>query len=93
MHFPTDKINTTPFNGPVFNGTELVAHSRIGGQGVPLLDPSEEPSDVYGFGSAHPGICNFARSDGSTSSITIGLDTIVLGNLCNRADGDVRVEE
>jgi hypothetical protein len=93
MHFPSDKLNTTPYNGPLYNGSELVAHSRIGGPGVPILRASDEPSDIFGFGSAHPGVCNFVRSDGSTSSLFVGIDTIVLGNLCNRSDGNANVDK
>lgn len=91
MHFESDKLNMTPYNGPMFNGSELPAHSRVGGPGVPILSPSQEPADVYGFGSAHPGVCNFVRSDGSTSSMAVSLDTVVLANLCNRADGNTDV--
>lgn len=89
IHVPRDKFNTTPFNGPIFNGLELYGHSRVGGPGVPILTTDEEPAAVLGFGSAHPGTCNFVRADGSTHSIRTGIDTIVLANLCNRSDGEV----
>ena len=89
MHIPNDKLNQVPFNGPMYNGKELVAHSRIGGPGIPLLSGNDEAGDILGFGSAHPGTCNFVRSDGSVSSIDIGLDTITLANLCHRYDGEV----
>ena len=89
MHIPKGGLNTTPFNGPMFNGLELVAHSRIGGPGVPILSTNDEPGFLFGFGSAHPGICNFVLGDGSTRSIKNSLDTLVLGDLCNRHDGNV----
>lgn len=89
MHIPRDQINTTPFNGPMFNGIELDGHSRVGGSGVPILTADDDPALILGFGSAHPGACNFVRSDGSTGAIGNDVDTVVLANLCNRADGEV----
>jgi hypothetical protein len=88
-HIPRDKFNTTPFNGPIFNGLELYGHSRVGGSGIPILTQDDEPGAVLGFGSVHPGTCNFVNADGSTHSIRADIDTIVLANLCNRCDGEV----
>lgn len=93
LHIPKGKLNETPFNGPLYNGKELVAHSRIGGPGIPLLSGNDEPGAILGFGSDHPGTCNFVRADGSTSSIDIDLDTIPLANLCHRYDGEVVVTD
>ena len=87
MHIPKDRLNTVPFNGPVFNGQELVAHTRIGGPGVPLLTANDEPGPLFGFGSWHPGTTNFVLVDGSTSSRSNNLDPLVLGQLCHRKDG------
>ena len=89
MHIPNDRINVTPFNGPMFNGSELVAHSRIGGPGVPILTGKEEPGEIFGFGSAHPTGCNFVNADGSTRTQSSSMDTILLANLCHRTDGNV----
>jgi len=52
LHIPNGQINVTPFNGPMFNGSELVAHSRIGGPGVPILSEGEEPGEIFGFGTS-----------------------------------------
>ena len=73
----------------MFNGRELVAHSRIGGPGVPILSSGDEPGAIFGFGSAHPGACNFVNADGSTKTVANTLDTLVLADLCHRADGNV----
>lgn len=89
MHFQTQQINVIPFNGPVYNGSLLVGHSRIGGLGVPILSASDEPGNLFGFGSWHPGVCNFVLTDGSTRSVGNGLDTRILGNLCHRSDGNI----
>lgn len=79
-----------PFNGPIFNGQELVAHTRIGGPGVPLLSTVDEGyPGLFGFGSAHTGVTNFVFADGSTTSVSNFLDTVILGKLCHRSDGEV----
>ena len=89
MHIATGNLNEVPFNGPLFNGQELDSHTRIGGPGIPLLTAADEPGALFGFGSWHPGVANFAFGDGRTSSISNSLDTIILGRLCNRKDGEV----
>lgn len=89
MHIATGNLNEIPFNGPVFNGEELASHSRIGGPGVPILTASDEPGDLFGFGSWHPGVTNFVKTDGSTVAVRNSLDTVTLGRLCNRNDGEV----
>ena len=89
MHIPRNQLNRVPFNGPMFNGQELVAHTRIGGPGAPLLSTADEGSDLLGFGSAHAGVTNFVFADGSTTSVSNFLDTVVLGNLCHRSDGEL----
>ena len=89
LHVRPEDLNTIPYNGPIFNGEDLAAFARIGVPGVPLLGALDEPGTILGFGSAHPGVCNFARSDGSTASVNLNLDTVTLGQLCNRSDGEV----
>ena len=89
MHIPNGSLNQTPANGPLYNGRELVAHSRIGGPGVPILTGNDEQGTILGFGSAHPGVCNFVRADGSTGAVNNSLDTVVLANFCHRSDGEV----
>ena len=89
MHIPRNELNKVPFNGPVFNGQELVAHTRTGGPGLPLLSTADEGSALFGFGSAHAGVTNFVFADGRTTSVANSLDTVVLGNLCHRSDGEV----
>jgi prepilin-type N-terminal cleavage/methylation domain-containing protein len=90
LHVTAENLNTIPFNGPIFNGEDLAAFTRVGGPGVPLLGPKQEsPSGVLGFGSWHPQTCNFVYADGSTHSLEQNTDTVTLGKLCHRADGQV----
>lgn len=90
LHIPKGELNKSPYNAPMFNGDVLDGHSRLGGPGVPILTRDDPPTGtLLGFGSVHPGTCNFVRADGSTGAVSNDLDTIVLANLCHRADGEV----
>ena len=88
LHVMAENMNKIPFNGPIFNGEDLAAFARIGGPGVPILGPlGQSPTGVLGFGSWHPQTCNFVYADGSTHSVVSNVDTVTLGKLCHRADG------
>ncbi len=88
LHFTPDNVNTMPYNGPAYNGEDLAAFTRIGGPGVPIArNANDPPGPILGFGSWHPGVCNFVMADGSTHSVSNLLDTITLGQLCHRSDG------
>ena len=92
LHVAPENLNTTPFNGPMYNGEELAAFARVGGPGVPLLGKSDPlSSQVLGFGSWHPGACNFVFADGSTRAIDNRTDTVTLGQICNRHDGSTPI--
>ncbi len=83
-------LNQIPYNGPLYNGEDLAAFARVGGPGVPIARTiNEEPGPILGFGSWHPGLCNFVMGDGSVRSVNSLIDTQTLGYLCNRADGQV----
>ena len=72
----------------MYNGEELAAFARVGGPGVPILGRRDPlTSLVLGFGSWHPEGCNFVFADGSTKTIENGIDTVTLGEICNRRDG------
>ena len=89
LHVIPENLNKVPFNGPIYNGEDLAAFARVGGPGVPILGPKEEsPTGILGFGSWHPDTCSFVYADGSTHSLSNQVDTVTLGRLCNRADGD-----
>lgn len=89
MHLPEGRMNQMPWNGPMFNGEDLAAFARIGGPTVPLLQSHQEPGAILGFGSAHPGVVNFAMADGRTRNFAYELDTTTLGQLCHRSDDQV----
>jgi prepilin-type N-terminal cleavage/methylation domain-containing protein/prepilin-type processing-associated H-X9-DG protein len=90
LHVNPENLNKIPFNGPIYNGEDLAAFTRVGGPGVPLLSRRQQPlSLILGFGSWHPGTCNFVFADGSTRAISNSIDTVSLGRMCNRFDGEV----
>ena len=89
MHIPEGRLAQVPENGPLYNGKDLMAFARIGGPGAPIARGADDRNlEVIGFGSWHPGGCPFVLADGSVRMVENQIDTVVLGFLCNRADGE-----
>jgi prepilin-type N-terminal cleavage/methylation domain-containing protein/prepilin-type processing-associated H-X9-DG protein len=87
-HIPEGEELQAPFNGPAFLGRYLTHFTRLGGPGIPLAHHSRDKrAGMYSFGSAHRGVVNFAWADGSVKPLSTSINTQVLANLCNRADG------
>ncbi len=90
MHVPMGKLGKSPEDAFIFNGDSFSNFSRIGGPTMPIVeDPRSEGSGLVSWGSWHVGVCQFVLSDGSTRALSASTDTEVLGNLCNRRDGNV----
>jgi prepilin-type N-terminal cleavage/methylation domain-containing protein len=75
---PLDDGN--PANGFPPGGTGLHPHSGGNEGGAPARG--------IGFGSSHPGVCNFLRGDGSVNSVDITIPEIVRRYLGHVADGN-----
>ena len=65
--------------------------------GTPIMDEDDMRTSggmlgkkntwVGGFSSPHPGCANFLMADGSASSISLSIDSVVYGHLGDRSDG------
>lgn len=87
MHIPADRLAQVPENGPMYNGKDLPAFARIGGEGIPLArGPEDRSVPVIGFGSWHPGVCPFVLADGSVRLVNNFVEVDVLQSLCRRND-------
>lgn len=87
-HIPEGEELQAPWNGPAFLGRYLTHFSRLGGPGIPMAHHSrDQRAGMYSFGSAHRGLVNFAWVDGGVKPLSTSINTQVLANLCNRADG------
>jgi prepilin-type N-terminal cleavage/methylation domain-containing protein/prepilin-type processing-associated H-X9-DG protein len=58
---------------------------------IAMLNDQKDPNNLYGclFGSAHSGIANFVFCDGSTKSISVGIDPLTHRYLGERNDGKI----
>lgn len=87
MHIPQGRLAQYPENGPMYNGKDLPAFSRIGGIGMPLArGPNDTSVTAIGFGSWHPGICPFVMADGSVRCVDNFIDSSLLQSMCRRDD-------
>jgi prepilin-type N-terminal cleavage/methylation domain-containing protein len=92
MHVPTTRIARPPENGPMYNGDDWAASSRIGDIGAELARGGDDPTvTANSFGSWHPGVCPFAMADGSVRTVDNFIEWTALRSLCNRSDGDEQV--
>ena len=93
LHVPQDRLGQYPENAPIYDGDNLFGFARVGGPGNPIaLGANDTVTSFLSFGSWHPGGCNFVLCDGSTRTVTVTFDTVVLGRLSHRADGQVVTE-
>ena len=90
MHVPLGKLGQAPEDAFIFNGDHVFNLSRVGGPTVPIVaDKHSTGNSLVAWGSWHPGVCHFALADGSVRAVATTIDTEILGNLCNRRDGQV----
>ena len=72
----------------IYNSESWATSGRMAGPNFPLaLSPFDAPAGQ--FGSAHPGIVQFAFADGRVTALRTSLPVNVLGLLAARADGQV----
>ena len=76
-------------DAPVWTTEGPRGNVRVGGPGVPIATPDVSNDGFIGFmrfGSYHPGICQFALTDGSVRAVSVNINTQTLAKLCNRYD-------
>jgi len=79
-------------DGAIFNGDFPRNYNRIAG--LPKFNLGQNPDDLDGpwhckFGSYHPGICQFAFSDGHVAALKNSTNMNVLNLLAVRNDGQI----
>lgn len=87
-HVPLARLRQFPEDAPAFDGDHFPAASRVAGIGAPIArgQIDDDLASVIAFGSAHPGICNFAMADGSVRVITNQTSTRALALLSHRSN-------
>lgn len=84
---PAGQLGIGWWDCSLYNGDYSPCSGRGAGPAYALALHPEEKS--WGFGSAHPGICQFSFGDGSVRSLPVTINPTVLGLLANRHDGQV----
>lgn len=89
-HVPIARIRQFPEDAPAFDGDHFPSASRVAGIGAPIArgEHDNNPGSLIAFGSAHPGICNFAMADGSVRAVSNTTSTFVLSGLSHRSNPD-----
>jgi prepilin-type N-terminal cleavage/methylation domain-containing protein len=88
-HVPVAKVGHADGGDcSVYSADVLINLGRFAGVQYPLAVTPNENS-TYSFGSSHTGICQFVFGDGGVRALPVSLDSVVLGYLANRRDGNV----
>jgi type II secretory pathway pseudopilin PulG len=88
-HVPTDKAGQILGDDcSVYNGDVLMNFGRFAGVQFPLAVSPHEASN-RNFGGPHTGVCQFVFGDASVRPLPVTMDTVILGYLSNRRDGNV----
>jgi prepilin-type N-terminal cleavage/methylation domain-containing protein len=79
-------------DGAIYNGDFPRNYNRIAG--LPKFNLGQGPNDLDGpwhckFGSDHPGICQFAFTDGHVAALKNSTDMTILNRLAVRNDGQI----
>jgi hypothetical protein len=79
------------YDFPIWSGGGTNMTARSGGPTLALAASPDEPIPPPGysliFGGPHPGVCLFVLTDGSVRPISVTINPLELGYLCNRNDG------
>jgi prepilin-type processing-associated H-X9-DG protein len=84
-HVPRGKEGIHPWDCGIFDGHNPVYNTRAAGPAFPLAASANDQG--WKFGSHHPGLCQFVFCDGSVRVLINSIDSVVLGLLSQRNDG------
>lgn len=74
-------------DGSIYNGDYPMNFCRPAGPSYPIAQSPLDDNVDAGFGSYHPGICQFLFGDGSVHALSNQTDPEIMGLLANIADG------
>ncbi|HBE67222.1 MAG TPA: prepilin-type cleavage/methylation domain-containing protein [Planctomycetaceae bacterium] len=90
MHVPLGQLGQSPGDAFIYNGDHAFNSARVGGPGVPIVSNlKDDANGLVSWGSWHSGTCGFVMADGSVHSLSTSTDTLTLGRLCKRDDGEI----
>jgi type II secretory pathway pseudopilin PulG len=84
-HVLPDGFGKGPLDCSLYNGDYYVCSTRSASPNYPLARSRTDAT--VGFGSYHPGTCQFLLGDGGVRSLSAGTDPRILALLANIADG------
>jgi hypothetical protein len=83
-HVPLDQLGQTKVgDGSLYNGAVPESSGRIGGPGYGLAPSPLAPFNTN-FGSAHVGICQLLKADGSVQAYDVSISEDLLGKMVRR---------
>lgn len=84
-HAPPSTYGTFPNDCGLYDGHHPACSQRAGGPNFPLAVSDSDTG--WKFGSAHPGIVQFAFADGTVRPISTSISPYVFGLMAQRNDG------
>jgi prepilin-type N-terminal cleavage/methylation domain-containing protein len=84
-HVPLGAFGQGVYDCSLYNGDYPSCNCRAAGPRWPM---AQTPADnSIGFGSYHPGVCQFVMGDASVRPISVNTDPAIMALLANPADG------
>jgi prepilin-type N-terminal cleavage/methylation domain-containing protein len=84
-HVPLGTFGQGNLDCSIYDGNDHFCSARSAGIFFALAQSVQDP--LWKFGSYHPGVCQFVFGDGSVHALPTSINTTILGNLADRADG------
>ena len=90
---PTEFGRNKSGDASIYSDDTPQSHGRIAGPGFPLAHAPDDDTGgnralQFGGGN-HPGVCLFVMGDGHVATVAVETETLVLGRLAHRSDGEI----